>query len=237
MDKLNWSLAIDVVLVLIVLWKLLQGRRDGVVKKLGGLVSLAAAILAGRFAMQNYAALLAERWLGPAMDKLLNHARESLGLDDLLENLTQVLNTARLPDFLKVGVPDRAAELLGGAARSAGSAVGAASQVVAQRLSGWLLFLAAAVLAYALVKICFDGVLDPAIRKLPIIGTVNGLLGAVLGAVQGVLIALLLLWLVYHLVPGLSESGGPLSPEAVQRSYVTRFCFEALPGLFSAPPA
>ena len=34
MDKLNWTLAIDVLLALLVVWKLLQGRRDGVVRKL-----------------------------------------------------------------------------------------------------------------------------------------------------------------------------------------------------------
>ena len=140
MDKLNWSLAVDILLACIVLWKLLQGRQEGMVKKLGSLAALAAAILAGNFVSRRYAGLVTEVWLGPAMEKLLGHARESLGLEDLLENLAQGLSSARLPDFLKVGVPERAADLMGGAMRSAGSAVGAASSV------GWLI---------AGVPICF----------------------------------------------------------------------------------
>ena len=45
MDKVNWTLAVDVVLALLVLWKLLQGRRDGMVRKLGGLAALVGAVL------------------------------------------------------------------------------------------------------------------------------------------------------------------------------------------------
>ena len=232
MDKLNWSLAVDVLLACIVLWKLLQGRQDGMVKKLGSLAALVAAIVAGNLVSRRYAGLVTDVWLGPAMEKLLGHARESLGLEDLVENLAQVLSSARLPDFLKAGVPDRAADLMSGALRATESAVSAASTVVAQRLSGWLLFVASAVLAYAIVKIVFDGILDPVIRRLPIIGGVNRLLGMVLGAIQGALIALLLLWLAVHLVPSLTAPGGVLSPESVQHSFLTRFCFEALPGLF-----
>ena len=232
MDKLNWTLAIDIVLVLLVAWKLLQGRRDGMVRKLGGLAALVGALIAGNFVSRNYAGLVSERWLAPALEKWFNHIRESLGLEDLLENLTEVLNGVSLPQFLKIHVTEQVTEQMGAASQRAGVAVGEASQLVAQRLAGWLLFLIAAVLAYAVVKLIFDGVLDPLIRKLPIVGTVNALLGAVLGALLGVVMAVLLLWLAYHLAPSLSQPGGPLSPEGVEKSYVTKLCFHTFPNLF-----
>jgi len=66
----------------------------------------------------------------------------------------------------------------------------------------------------------------------PQVGSIGGE-WAVLGLAEGVILALALLWLVYHLVPGLSQPGGPLSPEAVSKSYVTRFAFQLFPNMFS----
>ena len=232
MDKLNWTLAIDVVLALIVVWKLFQGRREGMVKKLGGLASLVGAILAGRIVSSRYTEQVAEKWIGPALDKWFQHVRESLGLEDLLENLAEILGNISLPRFLKLNVPELVSEKLGAASDSVGVAVGEASHLVAQRMASWLLFLVAFILAYALVKVIFDGVLDPIIRKLPIIGTVNAILGAALGAILGAVMAVLLLWLAFKLAPALSEPGGPLAPESVARSYLTKFVFQTFPGLF-----
>ena len=232
MDRINWTLAVDVILALVVIWKLITGRRDGMVKKLGGLAALVGALIAGDIVSKRYAALAAEKWLGPALDKWFTHVRESLGLEDLLENLADILNGISLPQFLKVNVIEQVTERLGAARSSVGVAVEEASQVVAQRLAGWLLFLVAAILAYAIVKVIFDGVLDPVIRRIPVVGGVNGLLGAVLGAIQGAMIALLLLWLAFHLLPSFSESGGPFSPECVERSFLTKFCFQTFPNLF-----
>ncbi len=233
MDKLNWALAVDAILLLVVIWKLITGRRDGMVRKLGGLAALVGALFAGDFVSKRYSALVAERWLGPALDKWFTHIRESLGLEDMLDNLAEILNGVSLPQFLKLNVTEQVAQRLGQTRDGIGVAVQEASQVVAQRLAGWLLFLVAAILAYALVKVIFDGVLDPLIRKLPVIGTVNALLGAILGAIQGAIIALVLLWLAYHLLPGLSQPGGPFSPECVERSFLTKLCFQAFPNLFA----
>ena len=229
MDKLNWSLAIDLLMALILLWMLLKGRADGVVKKLGGLAALVAALLAGSVVKAQFTDLVAERWLTPAINGLLSHARESLGLADLLENLTEILNKASLPAFLKVNVAE-SVTTRGGALLD--SAVSSASEVVGLRLSEWLLFIVTAVLAYVLVKIIFNGVIDPVISNLPIIGKINSAMGLVLGAVLGAVISIFLLWLAYHLVPALSQPGGPLSPEAVEKTYLTRFCFRTFPGLF-----
>ena len=232
MDKINWTLAVDVVLALLVIWKLLQGRRDGMVRKLGGLAALVGALIVGNFASKTYAGAVSEKWLAPALEKWFTHIRESLGLEDVLENLADVLGNVSLPQFLKINVAEQVTEQMGAASQRVGVAVEEASVVVAQRLAGWLLFLLAAVLAYAVIKLIFDGVLDPVIRKLPIIGTVNALLGAILGAILGAVMAILLLWLAYHLAPALSQPGGPLSPESVEKAYLTKLCFRVFPNLF-----
>ena len=230
MNALNWTLAVDLLLVLIVLWKLLQGRRDGVIGRLGRLAALAGALLAGGFAKRQFAAAVSSQWMEPGIGRLLTHAREALGLEDLLDNLARILDKARLPDFLKARVPERVAEM---GSELADSAVGKASQVISLRRSQWLLFLVAAILAYTLIRIVFDGILDPVIRKLPIVSSLNGLLGALLGAALGAIMAVFLLWLAYHLIPSLSAPGAPLSPEKVEGSWVTGFIFRKLPGLFT----
>ena len=229
MDILNWSLAVDLLMALIVIWKLVQGRRDGVVRRLGRLAALVGALLAGGFAKRKFAAAVSAQWLEPGIGKLLTHARESMGLEDILVNLAKILDKARLPDFLKVEVPERVAAL---GNDLADSVVEKATKVVSLRLSEWLLFLVAAILAYVLIRIVFDGILDPVIRKLPIVGALNGLLGALLGAALGVVMAVFLLWLAFHLIPALSAPGKPLSPEGVARTYLTKFVFQQLPDLF-----
>ena len=228
METLNWSLVVDLLLALIIIWKLVQGRRDGVVKRLGRLAALAGALLAGGYVKRSFAEQVSERWLEPGILKLLTHARESMGLEDLLVNLARILDKANLPGFLKVNVPERVAAL----GSEADSVVEKAAKVVSLRLSEWLLFLVAAILAYAIIRICFDGILDPVIRKLPIVGSLNGLLGALLGAALGVVMAVFLLWLAFHLIPALSAPGRPLSPEGVERTYLTKFVFQQLPNLF-----
>ena len=229
MDQLNWTLAIDAVMAVIILWMLLKGRADGVVKKLGSLAAVVAALLLGKAAKAQYAPLVAERWISPAMQGILNHARESLGLSDLLENLAEILNKASLPGFLKIHVPE---DVAGMGNSYLDSAVSSASGVVGERLSGWLLFTVTAILAYALVRILFNGVIDPVISNLPVIGKINHFAGLVLGAILGAVLSVFLLWLTYHLVPALSQPGAPLSPEAVEKSFLTRFCFQTFPGLF-----
>ncbi len=233
MDFLNWTLAVDVVLAALVVWKVLAGRSDGVVKKLGGLAALVGALFAGNLASKYFAGMVAEKWLAPALEKWFDHIRESLGMEDMLENLADILGGVNLPQFLKINVAEQVTERMGAASERIGVAVEEASMVVAQRLAGWLLFLLAAILAYAIIKLLFDGVLDPAIRKLPIVGTVNSLLGAILGFIVGAIMAILLLWLAYHLLPGLSAPGAPLSPESVEHSFLTKLLFHVFPNLFS----
>lgn len=229
MGFLNWSMAVDLVLALLILWKLLQGRSQGVVQKLGGLAALLCALWSGRFAMTTFSAQVSERWLLPLITRLLEKAKDSLGLADLLENLAGILSGSGLPAFLKTDVVDAAAQKL---EEAGASAVQSAAGVVAERLAAWLLFLVAAAVVFGLVRLIFNGILDPVIRRIPIVRGVNSLLGAVLGAAVGVILAGLLLALVYKLAPGLSAPGGILAPESVEKTWVTKLYFQLLPKVF-----
>lgn len=228
MDKITPSLVIDVVLGLILLWKLLQGWSQGVVKRMGGLVSALLGILGGRIVRDRFAAQVSALLL-PKVTQVLEHARESIGVSDLLENLSEILSKAKLPAFAKLDVAE---DLMTRAGEAVDSAVGSAAEVISQRLSEWLLFLAAALVIYILLKIIFNGVLDPVIRKLPIVKWLNKLLGLLVGLISGIVVVGLVLWLVYHLMPAFTESGHILSKEAIAGSWIASKYFAQFPALF-----
>lgn len=229
MDKITPSLIMDVVLGLILLWKLLQGWSQGVVKRLGGLVSALLGILGGRIVRDRFAAQVSSALLLPKVTQVLEHARESIGVSDLLENLKEILNSAKLPAFAKLDVAE---DVMSRAGEAIDSAIGSAAEVVSQRLSEWLLFAVAALVIYILLKIIFNGILDPVIRKLPIVKWLNKLLGLVVGLISGIVVVGLVLWLVYHLMPAFTESGHILSEEAIVGSWIASKYFARFPALF-----
>ena len=229
MDKITPSLIMDVVLGLILLWKLLQGWSQGVIKRLSGLVSALLGILGGRIVRDRFAAQVSSALLLPRVTKALEHARESIGVSDLLDNLSEILSHVRLPAFAKLDVVEG---LMSRAGASIDSATGAAAEIISQRLSEWLLFIVAALVIYILLKIIFNGVLDPVIRKLPIVKWLNKLLGLVVGLISGIVVVGLVLWLVYHLMPAFTESGHILSKEAIAGSWIASKYFARFPALF-----
>ena len=228
--NITLGIAADVVLLIIILWKVVSGVRSGAVRMLGGLVSLGCGIVGGRLLSSIFAETVAERLLFPSIHDILNRAMDNLGVADLLENLSGILENANLPDFLKSDVLEQAAERL----REAGStAVTNAAEVIAQRLAGLILFLLGLVLVTLLVRVFFNGVLDPVISNLPILGGTNRLLGGLLGAAQGILLAGLLLFLVYRLLPSLSENADQiLGEDSIEASFIVKQYFRALPGIF-----
>lgn len=228
MDKITPSLIMDAVLGLILLWKLLQGWSQGVIKRLGGLVSALLGILGGRILRDRFAAQVSALLL-PKITTVLEHARESIGVSDLLDNLSEILNSAKLPAFAKLDVAEG---LMARAGEALDSAVNAAAEVVSQRLSEWLVFIVAALVIYILLKIIFNGVLDPVISKLPIVKWLNKLLGLAVGLISGIVVVGLVLWLVYHLMPAFTESGHILSEEAIAGSWIASKFFARFPALF-----
>lgn len=230
MEHIPLILIADLVILLLILWKLLQGRRQGLVKKVGGLAALICGIFGGKLVRQSFAGFVSQNWLQPGVERLLESTKDSLGTVDLMENLSRILGDVKLPEFLKTDVVEKVAETLN---QGTQSALGAASAVIAERLASWLLFLLGFVIVYLLASLIFNGILDPIIRKLPLVKGVNRLGGALLGALQGILIAGLLLLLAYKLLPVLSqEAGAMLSAENVERSFLVKQYFLALPELF-----
>ncbi len=229
---LGAGLLVDVVILAIIIWKLVSGVRNGAVRMLGGIVSLGCGIYAGGLLRNMFAETVAQRWLVPAMRNLLNTAMDRLGLSDLPDNLRKILEETRLPGFLKTDVLDQALTRL---KETGETALGSAAELIAQRLAGWILFILGFILVTLLVRILFNGVVDPVISGLPVLNEANKFLGGLLGAVLGIVIAGLVFALCYRLLPILSQRAGSIfSDRSIQGSILAKLYFRLLPGAFKS---
>lgn len=238
-----WLIA-DLILVLIILLKLFQGRRQGAVKKLGKLAALICGIAGGKLIKDRFADAVSGRYVEPFIGKTIERAgdklgigsiSENLGLDEIGESLGQILQNTQLPGFLTNSAADEAMKSFG--ERTGGAidaAIGAATVNIALQLTSIILFVVSALLIFFLVKLIFNGILDAIIRKLPIFKSLNKLLGAVIGVLEGIVIAGLILLAAYKLMPRLSEEPQAwLSSYSVSRSYVVKTYFKVFPEVFS----
>ena len=179
---LNPGVIADVVLAAIIIWELLSGMRKGAVRMIGGLLELGGGIYAGNLLRKAHSADAA-RWLVPAVRDVLDAAMNKLGLTDILENLDNILDTSRLPDFLKQDVLEQVKVRVGSGTETA---LSGAAGVIAQRLAGLLLFLLGMIVVTIVFRIIFQAVIDPVISNVPLLDESNRFLGAVMGAAFGV---------------------------------------------------
>ena len=227
--NLTIGLLADVILLAVILWKLISGVRSGLVRMLGGLISLGGGIFAGSLLKSLLAETVAELWLDPAIGRVLERAKDNLGLSDLLENLERILDNAELPAFLKLNVAEQVRQMQ----ENGATAVANAAQLIAQRLAGWILFILGLIVAALLLRLLFSGVIAPLIDHIPLVNETNRALGGVLGAALGILLAGLLLFLCYKLLPVLSERSGRIFAEdSVEGSILMKQYFRLLPGVF-----
>ena len=227
--NLTIGLLADVILLAVILWKLISGVRSGLVRMLGGLISLGGGIFAGSLLKSLLAETVAELWLAPAIGRVLERAKDNLGLSDLLENLERILDNAELPAFLKLNVAEQVRQMQ----ENGATAVANAAQLIAQRLAGWILFILGLIVAALLLRLLFSGVIAPLIDHIPLVNETNRALGGVLGAALGILLAGLLLFLCYKLLPVLSERSGRIFAEdSVEGSILMKQYFRLLPGVF-----
>ena len=227
--NLTIGLLADVILLAVILWKLISGVRSGLVRMLGGLISLGGGIFAGSLLKSLLAETVAELWLDPAIGRVLERAKDNLGLSDLLENLERILDNAELPAFLKLNVAEQVRQMQ----ENGATAVANAAQLIAQRLAGWILFILGLIVAALLLRLLFSGVIAPLIDHIPLVNETNRALGGVLGAALGILLAGLRLFLCYKLLPVLSERSGRIFAEdSVEGSILMKQYFRLLPGVF-----
>ena len=224
--KLPVWLIPDLVLAAVILLMLLDGHRKGIILMCGKIVALICAVFGASYAKQAFAESLAQTYIVPYVAKLLGEAKDRLGLSDGWDTLGSILHEVSLPEFLRIDVFEKALE-------KGGNALNAATEVIAQRLSEWLLVLITAIILYRLILLLVKRVLHPLVQAVPIVGDIDSALGTILGFAFGIVVAGFLLRFCYGIFPALSKnSNNLLSPDSIENSYIVKTYIRYFPEVF-----
>lgn len=218
---MNYSYLIyDAVIVAILAFFFLRGRKKGLILTLCGLAAFFVAIIGARTASDTFAPQVADL-LQPHFSTVIE---EQLGsglqekLDDLLTAGEQGDNTiAKL--LAALGFYDEVADTIrsavsGQAAQTAADVAVSLARAVAEVVAGVLVF----VVAFLLITVAWfllSRALDLAAR-LPILNGLNRTLGGLFGLLQGMLLLFLIAW-------GLRLMGGIIPQETVAQTTLLKF--------------
>ena len=193
-------LLLDAVIVAVLLFFFLRGRKKGLILTLCGLAAFFVAIIGARMITDAFSPAVAD-WLQPHVSVAFG---EELGanleekLDDLLSSdVSEDNSIARL--LITLGIYDDVTDAIrdavsGPASQTAADASAALAHSVAEAVAGILTFIVAFLLLLA-VWYLISHALDLAAR-LPLINGLNRLLGGLFGLLQGMLILFLAAWVL-----------------------------------------
>lgn len=216
----------DGIIVAVLLFFFLRGRRKGLILSLCGLVAFFVAIIGARMAAEiftpNVADLLQPSFSSAIESQLDNGLLEQW--NEMLDNVEQSDNA--ILDFLTgLGFYDDVADsirnaIAGQAAQTVADVALALARTVAEVVASVLVF----VVAFLLITVLWfllSHALDLAAR-LPIIHGLNRTLGGLFGLLQGMLLLFLIAWVLRLL-------GGVIPQEIVDQTTLLKFFCTANP--------
>ncbi len=211
-------LMFDALIILIILLRTYRGAVRGFFLALSSAVAIIGGLVGGLWIADRYSASLLRSVLMPWVDKMFG---PDIQVPDSVAKLTELLEHVKLPAFLTTGVPQ---EAMSRASEAGSGLLGAAKELIALRGAEIIVFVCSFFLIFAVIKLLLHGL--NLLFRLPVIGTINRILGALFGGVSGVLVAAVLLAAAYYFFPSLSVSGGVLSPESLEKTYITKYFFD-----------
>jgi len=218
MAYLHWIFDAAILVILFLFY--LHGRKKGFILTLCGLLAFFVALFGARILSQHLAPATADM-LSPYFSTLIEQNVDAAILDRAGQFLTAAEGTDNplISVLESVGLyapfADSVRELLSQqTAQAAADTVAALAHAIAQVVARVLLFIVAFLLILLLWYI-LSRLLNLAAR-LPVIRTLNRLLGGLLGLGQGVLLLFFAAWI-------LRLFGEIIPPETVANSYLLRF--------------
>lgn len=216
----------DAVIIAILLFFFLRGRKKGLILTLCGLVAIFVALIGARMASETFAPKVADL-LQPHFSSVIE---EQLG-NGLESKLDQMLADGEQGDSVianiltTLGFYDEVSEAIrnavsGEAAQTVTDVAVALARTVAEVVASVLVF----VVAFLLITVAWfllSHALDLAAR-LPIIHGLNRTLGGLFGLLQGMLLLFLVAWV-------LRLMGGVIPQETVEQTTLLKFFFNSSP--------
>lgn len=216
----------DAVIVVILAFFFLRGRKKGLILTLCGLAAFFVAIIGARIASDAFAPQVADM-LQPHFSTVIE---EQLG-GGLQERLDELLAAGEQGDsaiaklLTTLGFYDEVADAIreavsGQAAQTAADVAVSLARAVAEVVAGVLVFVVAFLLI-TVVWFLLSRALDLAAR-LPILNGLNRTLGGLFGLLQGMLLLFLIAWV-------LRLMGGVIPQETVAQTTLLKFFCTANP--------
>lgn len=190
-------IAIDIVIVLVIVFFAWRGAKKGLILTLFGMLGLVVAILGARLVSNVLCDPIAEiirPGICQALENLQQDAMYSIGsdlnLDPSVESLVELLRERNIfPQLVSLLETSLSGEAI---SSTVGSAVEILASHLAQLAARVVLFIAA-FLVILLVWFLISHILDLTF-KLPILSTVNTIGGLALGLLKAVVIVVILVW-------------------------------------------
>ena len=190
----------DIILVLIVVFCTYLGKKKGLIRTVFNTVSYIASIILAAIIYRPIKAIVLNSFVADKINTSVN-----LKISGVMQS-----GTEELPDFLK-GIVGKSAENFASA--------------LADTLTSAAVFIICVVLIFVVIKIflAFSDKITKIIKKLPLIGGCDRLLGTVFGFVNGILIVDIVLFLGTLILTGEPYK---IFMSAVNSSYITKFFYD-----------
>lgn len=192
--SVNMGLVGDVILaVILLIFAFATGSRGFMRSLVGFLGTVLSVVLAVVFS--KTIASYFQEWFG-LLDKFTNFFTDLLSKIEILNvdvsgNVTEGLQNAGIPEFMiKIIV----SAFAGGETIKAGTT---AAQVIAPLIGQLLLLLISFVLIFTIIKVLeliLNGTISKAVETIPVVKSVNSMLGFILGAIEGLFFAYFILY-------------------------------------------
>jgi len=227
---MNYGLLVDVILLALFAGCVYICARSGFIKSVLMLIAVCIAA-AGAYALTQWSATtVAEKCVNPLIEKGLESAFEKHMTEDTLGALDSGMDTVnRLIEKIQEKFGSEDAETVPEAPAETEESLFSDSETVAQKITdiiggvitAALLFFVYFAFILALLRVGID--LLGFLRRIPIIGPVNTLLGFAMGIAVGYLLLAVPVWALTQMLPAILGDVELFSAETIEKSKVVAF--------------
>lgn len=232
-------IVLDCAVVVIIIWCAIAAYRAGFVTTVTRLAGLIVASIAASKVAEILSPLIFDNFVASPIRDQLHTALTSPGGDGAANaTLSQVLAALPEPILNLMGIEQGAQNLESSFAAALSESVEQGSNFIMENLIRpavlnlieLLLFLILFSVFMVVVRLVIRAIMG--VRRIPVIGGVDGILGAVLGVAKGVIIVMILAFVLVMLAMLTNNQLGWLSQDVIDRTALFRYFY--IPGWFES---
>ena len=225
------SLALDIGILVVVVFFFFQGIRRGAAKALVHILGTVAAITVSIWLGQYLGQWIYETFFQQQLIRNMSQQIMDTGGTQAQAGISSALSI--LPDFVIRLLPNFGIDTsaLAQSVQSTADAAAQGIEVVIAPVIVALLSLLVIVVLFLLLSVVVKLVAGAVgkVFRLPVLRSADAVLGAVLGLVQGILVIALLVFFIKLLVPFLSDAPQVFNAQTVENTFLFRYFYNIIP--------